>query len=149
MSPEARQKMIQGMVDRLAKRLEDNPDNLQGWTRLARSYNVLGKPDKARRALKRASEIAPENVDVLAQYARAIRRAAGDQQTDKSIEVSRRILQIDSDHAEALWFVGVHEARQGNTEKARTLFDKALATLPDSPQTKELRRRAKEMVGDG
>jgi cytochrome c-type biogenesis protein CcmH len=149
MSPEAREKMIQGMVDRLAKRLEDNPDNLQGWTRLARSYNVLGKPEKAREALKKATEIAPENVDLLAQYARAIRRAAGDKQTEKSIAVSRRILKLDQDNAEALWFVGVHEARKGNTEKARDLFDKALATLPDSPQTKELRRRAEEMVGDG
>jgi len=149
MSPADRRKMIRGMVDRLAKRLEDNPNDLQGWLRLGRSYRVLGKPEKSLEALKKASELAPENVDVLAKYARAIRRAAGDEQTEESIEVSRRILQLDPAHAEALWFVGVHEARKGNTDKARDLFDKALAALPDSPQTKELRRRAKEMVGDG
>ena len=149
MAPEERQKMIRGMVDKLAARLEKQPDDVEGWLRLARSYNVLGKPEKARDALKRASEVAPRNVEVLARYARAIRRAAGQQQTPESLEVSRRILNIDSDHPEALWFLGVHAARSGNTGKARDLFNRALAVLPDSPQTAELRKRARDMVGDG
>jgi cytochrome c-type biogenesis protein CcmH len=149
MSPEARREMIQGMVDRLAARLEENPSDTQGWMRLARSYRVLDKPEAAMKALKRASEVAPENVDVLARYARALREAAGQRQTDKSVELSRRILEIDGDHAEALWFVGLHAAREGDTDRARELLDKAIANLPDTPQTQELRRRADQIVGDG
>ncbi len=148
MSPEARKEMVRGMVDRLSKRLEDNPDDVEGWLRLARSYRVLEKPEKARDALKRASDVAPENVQVLVRYARAI-RAVENKQTPKSLEISQRILELDGDHPEALWFVGLHEARQGNREKARDLFDKALAKLPDTPQTAELRRRAERIVGEG
>jgi cytochrome c-type biogenesis protein CcmH len=35
------------MVERLAARLRDNPDDLEGWRRLARAYQVLGDTDKA------------------------------------------------------------------------------------------------------
>ena len=51
MSSEDRQQMIQGMVDRLASRLEQDPTDAQGWQRLIRSYAVLGEGDKATQAL--------------------------------------------------------------------------------------------------
>jgi cytochrome c-type biogenesis protein CcmH len=46
-----RQTMIRGMVDSLAARLKDEPNNLDGWLRLVRSYAVLGEKDKAGEAL--------------------------------------------------------------------------------------------------
>jgi cytochrome c-type biogenesis protein CcmH len=54
MSPEERQAMIRGMVDRLAARLEQQPDDKEGWARLARAYDVLGETDKAEAARARA-----------------------------------------------------------------------------------------------
>ncbi len=46
-----RQQMIRGMVDSLAARLKEEPNNLDGWLRLVRSYAVLGEKDKAGEAL--------------------------------------------------------------------------------------------------
>jgi cytochrome c-type biogenesis protein CcmI len=54
MSPEQRQQMIRSMVERLATRLKDNPDDRQGWLRLARAYDVLGETAKAADARARA-----------------------------------------------------------------------------------------------
>jgi cytochrome c-type biogenesis protein CcmH len=51
MSSEDRQQMIQGMVDRLASRLEADPTDAQGWQRLIRAYSVLGEGDQATQAL--------------------------------------------------------------------------------------------------
>ncbi len=51
MSPEDRQNMIRGMVQQLADRLKANPNDPEGWQRLARAYQVLGEPDKAKEAL--------------------------------------------------------------------------------------------------
>ena len=45
---------IQGRVDRLAARLEENPDDAAGWARLVRSYNVLGETEKRDAALVEA-----------------------------------------------------------------------------------------------
>jgi cytochrome c-type biogenesis protein CcmH len=54
MSPEERQAMIRSMVERLAARLEQQPDDKEGWARLAHAYDVLGETDKAEAARARA-----------------------------------------------------------------------------------------------
>jgi cytochrome c-type biogenesis protein CcmH len=53
MTPDGRAQMIRGMVERLAARLQDNPDDLEGWRRLARAYQVLGDTAKASAAQAR------------------------------------------------------------------------------------------------
>ncbi|MGH7059658.1 MAG: c-type cytochrome biogenesis protein CcmI [Stellaceae bacterium] len=55
MTPEQRQTMIRGMVERLAARLEREPGDAAGWARLAHAYDVLGEPDKAKAARARAA----------------------------------------------------------------------------------------------
>lgn len=45
-----RNDMIRGMVDRLATRLKDNGEDVEGWLRLVRAYMVLGDRDKAQAA---------------------------------------------------------------------------------------------------
>jgi len=49
--------MSRGMVDRLAARLEQSPDDKEGWARLAHAYEVLGETDKARAARTRAAAV--------------------------------------------------------------------------------------------
>lgn len=46
--------MIKNMVDGLANKLANNPNDLEGWLRLLRSYQVLGEPEKAKAALAKA-----------------------------------------------------------------------------------------------
>ena len=48
-----RNAMIHGMVDRLATRLKQNGDDVEGWLRLVRAYMVMGDRDKAKGALTR------------------------------------------------------------------------------------------------
>ena len=53
MTPEQRAELIQGMVGGLVARLKENPNDLQGWTMLERSYRVLGETAKADEVAKR------------------------------------------------------------------------------------------------
>lgn len=50
MSTGEQQAMIDDMVSRLAERLASEPDDIEGWLRLVRSYAVLGRPDEAKEA---------------------------------------------------------------------------------------------------
>jgi len=59
MSPQEQEAMIRSMVDRLAARLEQNPNDKEGWTRLAHAYDVLGEPEKAETARARAARLGP------------------------------------------------------------------------------------------
>ena len=57
MSDEERTAFIRSMVERLAERLEAEPEDFDGWLRLARAYGVLGEAAKARSALARADAL--------------------------------------------------------------------------------------------
>ena len=57
MSDEERAAMIRSIVKRLADRLEENPDDREGWFRLARAYEVLGEMEKAGEARARAEAL--------------------------------------------------------------------------------------------
>lgn len=71
MEADDRRQMIEGMVARLAGRLEEDGSDLKGWLRLARSYTVLGKSDQAREALDKAKSHFSGNSQALAQIASA------------------------------------------------------------------------------
>lgn len=67
MAENDRNAMIRGMVDRLATRLQQNGDDVEGWLRLVRAYMVLGDADKARAALADARAAVGRDADRLKQ----------------------------------------------------------------------------------
>jgi cytochrome c-type biogenesis protein CcmH len=72
MTEQDRGAMISGMVDRLAGKLAENPNDPEGWQRLIRAYMVMGNEDKAREALLTASLALadqPEAVSGLVSFA--------------------------------------------------------------------------------
>jgi cytochrome c-type biogenesis protein CcmH len=60
--------MIRGMVDRLATRLKQNGDDVEGWLRLVRAYMVMGERDKAMSALSDARQAFANNAERLKQF---------------------------------------------------------------------------------
>jgi cytochrome c-type biogenesis protein CcmH len=62
-----RSAMIRGMVDRLATRLKQNGDDVEGWLRLVRAYMVMGDPDKAKGALMDARQAVANDPERLRQ----------------------------------------------------------------------------------
>ena len=61
------QQMIKGMVENLAGKLAANPNDLEGWLRLMRSYMVLNDAGKAKDAYDKAQTAFSSNADGLAQ----------------------------------------------------------------------------------
>jgi cytochrome c-type biogenesis protein CcmH len=57
MSEKERKIFIRSMVDRLAERLKSEPNDLNGWRRLARAYRVLGEKQNAALVEKRIIEL--------------------------------------------------------------------------------------------
>jgi len=131
MSPDERMEMIRSMVEGLAARLEENPDDAEGWRRLARSYAVLGEPEKALDTLRRAVELAPADLATLHAYAQAL---AGDiaagPPPPAAVAVYERILALDPGDGAALWFVGLAAAELGDAATARSHWERLLPLLP-------------------
>jgi len=148
MSPADRQQMIRGMVEGLAQRLEDNPNDVEGWQRLARARRVLGEETAATEALRRATVAAPNRLDVLLDYARAVHPPGSPPEavTPDFIALMRRILALDPNNPEALFFVGEAEARAGNAVEARALWGRLLARVdPKEPLYKMIDERLRKL----
>ncbi len=67
MSESDRSAMIRGMVERLATRLKQNGDDVEGWLRLVRAYMVMGDRDKAKSALSDARQAVANDAERLRQ----------------------------------------------------------------------------------
>jgi len=67
MTESDRRAMIRGMVERLASRLKQNGDDVEGWLRLVRAYMVMGDRDKAKSALSDARQAVANDADRLRQ----------------------------------------------------------------------------------
>ena len=63
MSAEQQMAMINTMVDGLAARLAQDPDDFEGWMRLLRARTVMGDLDQARADLEKALEIFPPETE--------------------------------------------------------------------------------------
>lgn len=139
---------IGAMVTRLAARLAEDPDDLEGWLMLARSYAVLGENGKARDAMASAVRLAPDDPAVVGLQATTIRDANGGRHNAESIAVLRRLLELDPNNHEALWFVGNAEAEAGNREKAIELLERVYGQLPETSADRTLvRKRIDEIRG--
>jgi cytochrome c-type biogenesis protein CcmH len=152
-SPQDRQAMINSMVERLAARLEQQPDDVEGWTRLGRSYSVLNQPAKARDAYARAVKLRPDDVGLKQGYAEAIIATVGDDATAPPPEATalfRQILAAEPKNQMALWYVGLAEADAGHKEVARDLLSRLLAELPaGSPGRQEVEQRLAALKSGG
>jgi cytochrome c-type biogenesis protein CcmH len=147
MAPEDRQKAIRGMVEGLAARLEAEPNDVEGWRRLGRARLVLGETEKAKAAYAKAAELAPDRIDVLSDYAGALFEGVqGDALPPEFVAVLRRILAIEPDHGDALWFLGMAEAKAGNREAAAQMWTRLLGRLPpDSAEHAEIKQRLDDL----
>ena len=72
MAPEDRMAMIEGMVDGLAARLEEEPNNLQEWMMLIRSYRMLGRDEDAKAAQEKALATFEDDAAATAQLEGAL-----------------------------------------------------------------------------
>ncbi len=149
MSDDDRTAMIRGMVARLAARLEEEPDDLEGWLRLGRSYGVLGDAEGARDAYAQAAALAPDDVGVLEAYAIAIVDVAPEDARlpAEAAVVARRIVGLDDDNPAALWLLGRAAAESGDADAARAHWQRLLAELPPEGADHDAVKAALDALG--
>ncbi len=128
---EDQQARIEGMVAGLAARLADDPADREGWIRLTRSYQVLNQPEKALEAFATATTQFPRDAELLQLYARAVlQQTAPDAPlSTRAFNLYRRVLELQNENPEALYFVGLGEAERDNPDEARRLWTALLTFL--------------------
>jgi len=127
---ERSQEQIEANVEKLAKKLESNPNDAEGWLMLARSYSSMEKFGEAAGAYAKATELTPKNADLWAEYAFATAMASGKSLQGKPLELINHALQIEPENAKALQLAGTAAFEVKDYKKAIDYWQRVLKKVP-------------------
>lgn len=130
---------IQQMVTALAERLKAQPNDVDGWLMLGRSYTSLGRYRDAATALRRAKDLGPPNASLLADLADLTGMAEGKRLAGEPARLIQQALDVDPRHAKALALAGSVAFEARDYGAAKGYWERLIAVLPpDSPMVRSV-----------
>jgi cytochrome c-type biogenesis protein CcmH len=127
---------IEQMVKGLAKRLQTDPTNVEGWSMLARSYKSLGQFAEAAKAYEHLVELMPEDADLLASHADTLATAHDNRLQGEPEKLINRALSLNPNNIKALALSGSAGFEREDYEFAIRQWKKILPLLPPSSDMK-------------
>ena len=142
---ERTQEQIAENVEKLAKRLESNPSDAQGWAMLARSYSSMERFSDAAGAYAKATELKPNDADLLTEYAFVTAMANGRSLEGKPSELIQQALKVEPENAKALQLAGSAAFQAKDYKKAIDYWQRVLKQVPpESEVGREITARINE-----
>jgi cytochrome c-type biogenesis protein CcmH len=131
---------IQGMVERLAERLKQDPSDGKGWAMLGRSYRALGLAEEAKDAYRNAARLMADDAQSRVELAIILlEEAEGDALPNEAVGLMEEVLAINPDQPDALYFTGLSAAMKDDKPRAQARWNRLLMVLPaDSPARGQL-----------
>jgi cytochrome c-type biogenesis protein CcmH len=121
----------QTMVASLARKLERNPDDLEGWLTLGRSYSVLEQYPAAARAYQRANRLSGgKNVQALVGQAEALAMIDENELDGRAGRLIEEAIALDPQNGKALFYGAASALRRNDLPLARQRFAAILAFNP-------------------
>lgn len=125
---------IEANVAALAKKLEENPNDVAGWIMLGRSYTSLEKYAEASDAYKKATALKSDDADLWADYAFVLAMSRGKKLAGEPTEIIKKALKIDPENPKALELAGSAAFEANDFKSAIKHWEKLLAKTPDDPE---------------
>lgn len=145
---------VEEMVNILAERMQENPEDPEGWLMLGKSYVALGRFSEAVDAFKNLYELLGDEPDVLVQYADAIAMAKDGTLVGKPDELIQKALLIDPQNRNGLWLAGMASYEKKDYSQAIAYWQSLSPQLANEAdmraQIESLIKRAQnQLVVDG
>lgn len=130
------QAQIEGMVNRLATRLQTQPDDAAGWRMLARSYETLGRFDEAVPAYQRLLALQPPDADLLTDYAVTLGMSQGRTLVGAPEAVIQQALRLNPRHVQALALSGSASFEKRDYQRAIATWGQLLSLVPPDDEVR-------------
>jgi cytochrome c-type biogenesis protein CcmH len=140
-------RQIDSMVERLADRLKQQPNDGEGWRMLGWSYIQLGRVDEGVEALKRAVVLDAQNGALRSLLGEALFRQAGGKVTPEALAAFEEAVKRDAKDPRARFYIGVGQMQAGKDRDALATW---VAIIRDGPPDAEwlpaIRAAAREVA---
>lgn len=140
---------INTMVAQLAAKMQANPDDMQGWLMLARSYKALGRFEEAVQAYGKAEKVVNETPDLLASYAEAVAMAGGKGLLGKPQQLVEKALKIDPNHGHSLFLGGAAAMEAGDNQKGIAYWEKLLPQVEPGSEIEQMLKSGIDKMKQG
>ncbi|MFQ5642578.1 MAG: c-type cytochrome biogenesis protein CcmI [Thiogranum sp.] len=121
---------IEDVVAKLAQRLNEEPDNLEGWVLLARAYASMQRFQEAINAYEQARRLAGDQPELLVDYADVLVTANGGKFSDQVGQLLQTALQRQPDNLKGLWLMGHWKYQRGDNNGAIEQWQQVARQLP-------------------
>jgi len=136
------------MVASLSARLEQNPDDLQGWKMLGRSYFSMRNFPDAIAAFEKAVELeSGQDGQTLTDLGEAVLYNDGASIVGRAGDFFENALALSPNNPKALFYAGMAAVQRGNNELGADRWEALLATSPPPNVQETLRQQIAELRG--
>jgi cytochrome c-type biogenesis protein CcmH len=146
-SPRMTAQQIEAMVARLAAKLRESPDDIDGWRLLGRSYAALGRFGESADAYAKAAVLAPRDAQLLADFADALAMARGQSLQGEPEKLLLRALEIEPTNLKALALAGTAQYERKDFKGAANTWRRMLPLVPpDSEDARAIQSNVDEAL---
>lgn len=139
---EERVARMEQLISQLRERLEERPDNPEGWAMLARSLMRMERYPEAARAYEQLAEVVEASNDQAVAWGLSAQAWFFDSQGELTDEVTNAMDQArerNPNEVNTLGLLGIHAFEQENYEEAIRHWEKIIEVAPDHPQIASIR----------
>jgi cytochrome c-type biogenesis protein CcmH len=120
------------VMENLITKLEDNPDNVEGWLMLGRTYAMMQRFNEAKEAYEKALALTPEDSAIITDYADIVAMTNNGSLVGKPTELIKKALSLDPNNPKALALAGTAEFEEKRYKEAARYWEKLAALIPPS-----------------
>lgn len=137
MADESGHANISSVLENLTARLREQPDDVEGWLMLGRTYAIMRRFTDAKSAYERVMALSPDNPEYITDYADIVAMVNDGSLIGKPEELIDKALRLDPANPKALALAGTAEFEKKRYKQAAGYWEKLLALVPPGTQLEQ------------
>lgn len=130
MTDEGGHQNFSAVLDNLTARLKEQPNDMEGWVMLGRTYAMMQRFPEAKSAYEKALAMVPDDAELLTDYADIVAMTNNGSLMGQPQELINKALRLDPKNPKALALAGTAEFEQKRFKQAAVYWEQLLALVP-------------------
>jgi len=136
-NPKAMPPSLEEGLKKLKARLEADPDNVEDWVLLGRTYMATNQMQKALETFRHAMQLEPDNPEVKLFYAESLAHIHGNRLVGEPKKLILAVVEQYPENTHALWLAGMTALQENKPGEVERYWNRLLAQLPEGSEKRQ------------